>query len=216
MTSALVDSASKALLAASDQVAIISFLNDCTLDTYHVPHVDRPNYEGACFTSTLTPEDFPRWSWGRGERRFRDTTPDGLTDELYARAALAQAKGRAIGQIIRFLNIARNRLVTGLNFQDTIYRVKAHEAERFRDSGYDEERILEFPFVLQYAEYAGISLRQAADDIHLKGRFHAHYLLNTEGLRLKFFNRVRQATDPATLPGIADEFYNECFKNVMV
>ena len=216
MTSILVDSASKALLAASDSVPAISFLNECTLDTYHVPSVERPNYLGRCFTRTIPVADYPKWTWVRGERHFIATQADVLTHDLHARARLAQAKLRAITQILMHLNTSRNRLTSGIQMQETVYLTKFIEAMRFRDSGYDEDRILEFPYILQYAEFAGISLQQAADDIFLKARFDQHYLLNTEGLRLKYFAIIKSAQTPDDLTGIADKFKNECFSNVMV
>lgn len=216
MTSILVDSATKALLAASDSVPAIAFLNDCTLDTYHVSSVERPNYPKGCFTQSLAEADFPKWTWVRAERRFVPTQADMLTEALYARSRLASAKLRTILQIFMHLNTSRNRLANALHWQETIYLTKFMEAMRFRDCAYDEERILDFPYVLQYAEFAQIPLQQAADDIILKAKFDQHFLLNTEGLRLKYFAAVKAARTVEALDGLAEACKAECFSNVMV
>lgn len=216
MTSILVDSATRALLAASDSVAGIAFLNKALPDTYHVSHADRPNYTESGFVKSLVPAEFPRWSWRRRDRTFQETRPHLVTEALIARSALAIAKLRAFLMVTQHLNTARNRLVTGLQFQESVYLVKFIEATRFRAASYAEDRILEFPYVLQYAEFAGIPLRQAADDIILKAEFDQHFLLNTEGLRLKYLKLIREAASPGDLAGIGEACRRECFENTMV
>lgn len=216
MTSILVDSASKCLLAASSGVSGPAFLNGCMPDTYFVSWAERPHYVGQDFDKLFVEADYPKWSWVRRKRRFVPTNPDVLNDNLFARSRLAMAKLRAVEEITRHLNTSRNRLFTGLILQDTIYMIKFIEAMRFIESGYDEKRILEFPYVLQYSEFAEIPLRQAADDIYLKARLDSHFLLNTEALRLKYFKIIKAAETPADLNGVTEAFRLECFNNAMV
>ena len=54
-----------------------------------------------------------------------------------------------------------------------------------------------------------------ADDIILKARFDAHYLLNTEAIRLTYFNLVRKAQSLGALEGLLERFRVDCFSNQM-
>lgn len=204
------------MLAASQSAAKIAFLNEAMLDTYHVPNVERPHYLERCFTQTIPTAGYPNWTWAKGQRQFVPIRPEILTDALRERSKLACAKLAALSLILMHLNTSRNRLATDIQLQETVYMTKFIEAMRFRDSNYDEERILEFPYVLQYAEFADIPLRQAADDIYLKARFDSHFLLNTEALRLKYFAILKAAQTPGELEGVAESFRAECFTNLSV
>ncbi len=81
----------------------------------------------------------------------------------------------------------------------------------FRESGYDESMAIECPYVLQYADFSGISLQQAADDILLKSKFDRDLLMKTELLRLKFFRRIKEAQKPEEVALVIRDFFNDYY-----
>lgn len=213
MPSILVDSASRVLLAASPFVPAIVFVNECTLDSYHVPRAERPNYRDNAFFDALTMEDCTNWTWKRGQRAFHPTPAHVLNEDLRARARLAGEKARYIAMLMGHLSTVRSKLDRGVAGQEMVYRLKAGQAQRFKDSGYNEADLLHYPYVMQYADMEGISLKQAADDILLKAEFDGNYLLSTEGLRLQYFRLFRAEKNPDNLPRLLENFMTECFTN---
>lgn len=220
--SALLDSNTQIVLALSDNISAIVFLNECMSDTSHAVSVNYPNYtkslfhEKPFFLAREKPEHYPRWTWKEKTRTFVKTRPDVLTDGLIARSRLAVSKHGAISRIIVNLNQACYKVRTGFEFQETVYLTKKLQAQKFKDSGYDENVIMEYPYVLHYADYAGIPLKEAADDILFQAKLDDQHLANTELLRLRYFNKVRDATKPEQLPAIFEEFLRDCYINVKI
>jgi hypothetical protein len=114
------------------------------------------------------------------------------------------------------LSSTRMDMLTGVNFQDYVYIEKTAQARAFKASGYDEDRIFEFPYVLQYADFVGISLQQATDDILLKRSFDEEILVKTELIRLKYFNKVKQAQDITTFPDIYAQFMKDTYRSALI
>jgi hypothetical protein len=117
---------------------------------------------------------------------------------------------------VHFLNVARSSVDCGVSMQESVYTTKRAQAQSFRASGYDESQPADFPYVLQYADYARISMKEAADRILLKAKLDEHTLAKTELLRLKYFDRVRAAKAPQDLKKVDEEFMLEYFTNAMV
>lgn len=214
--SALVDSSTFAVLAVSSHVSAIVFVNECMQDTVHIPYAQFPNYRESLPIAACAAEEFPEWTWEAKTRTFIPTRPSVVTDALRARARLAGAKLGTISIIINELSIARYKVRTGVDFQETTYLTKKLEAQRFKDSGYDENRAIEFPYVLQYADFAGLSLKDAADKILLAAKFDDQLLAKTELLRLRYFNKVKEESDPERFAGIREEFLRDCYVNARV
>jgi hypothetical protein len=214
--SALLDFNTNVVLAISPRVFAIEFLSECMPDTLHAAFVHYPNYVHSAFFASLEPEDWPRLTWNMRERKFVDTEASLVTDQIRCRARLAAGKLDVIEGITDSLNIARYKLRTGVDLQDRVYLSKRSEAKKLRDSQYDEELIGDCPFVTQYADYADVSLKQAADDILLKAKFDEEMLVKTEMLRLRYFNLVRQANSPEQLSPIYTEFMRDCYVNARV
>lgn len=203
------------LLALSSHPSAVVVIAETMPEAQHQRDVAHPSYPEPFSLASIDASEFPRWSWTR-DRTFIETPPQLLTNEVRAQSRLAVAKIDAISRIIYRLNFTRYPVRTGVEFQETVYLSKRTEAERFKAAGYDESSMFEFPYVLQYADFAGISLRQAADDILFKAKLDDDVLAKTELLRLKYFHAVKTALTPEDLPHITESFVREFYLNSLV
>jgi len=218
--SILVDYETNAVLTVGVSTSALVFLKECMPDTYYSASVNLPNYKGlffgGFFLASVAPAEYPKWTWDRKKRVFRKTNPEVLTEALMARSRLASAKHKVISSIMNNISFARYPVATGIAFQETVYLEKKMQARAFRNSGYNEDMIMEYPYVVQYADFAGLSLRQAADDILLKAKFDDEILAKTELLRLKYFDKVRRAESVEELRKVAKDFIRVCYVNAKV
>jgi hypothetical protein len=95
--------------------------------------------------------------------------------------------------------------------QEAVYITKKTQAQRYKDAGYQGDD-LEYPYVMQYADFAGLSMRVAADEILLKATFDDEVLLKTEFFRLKYFELIKNMNDPGQADRITLDFRRECLK----
>jgi hypothetical protein len=219
---ALLDSSTNALLALTDVAPAIVFVHESVPDTWYVAGVNHPNYLRARLwrnpfpIASLPAECLPEWTWRADSRTFVKTPERALTENLRSRATLASAQASAIQRIMQNLNVARSTTDSGVVFQELVYHEKAIEARAFKEAGYDESRLMEFPFLRQYSEIAKVSARQAADDILLKAKLDKDILLKTEAMRLTYFARVRSAKKPDEIGAILEDFAREFHHNARV
>jgi len=204
-------------------MAAIVFLQEVFPDTGYVSAADEPHYRKPRLFSRkrlpidgLPPESLPLWRWDKPSRRIVRSPEHIVTPAIREKAVLAQAKARAIERIMLHLSIARYSLRTGVELQEIVYVNKRTQAEKFRDSGYDESSLLEYPHVLNYADFAGISLREAADTIILKAKLDDQLLAKTELLRLRYFKNVADAKSVKDLSTIIESFFRDCYWNAAV
>lgn len=213
--SVLLDSATKVVLTVGTDVSAMVFLSECVPDTRYASSVNKPNYVDSFlwlfFFESVKPEDYPKWTWDNLTRKFVKTKAGVLNDELLAKSRLAESKRAVIERIMTNLSIARFRSRTGVYRQEWVYADKKAQAEAFKASGYDENTLGEYPYVAQYADYAKTSPRQAADDILFKAKLDEHDIVNTELLRLRYFNLVKNAALPEELNTIMDRFMSDCY-----
>ena len=192
--SALIDVENNVVLIASTHISIIVFLNECMENTFHCPLVNSPHYENVFPLAAIPPEEYPQWSWDWKSRLFNKTTAAVTNTALTQKAVLASAKHAILKRLILNLSSMRYKVRTGVEFQETVYLTKTMQAERFKESGYDTSQLIEFPYVVQYADFAGIPIAQAADDILFKAHLDDDYLARSEMLRLKYFKAIAEAT----------------------
>jgi len=170
--------------------------------------VNSPHYRSSLihdepfFLARSDPEYYPEWEWNKKERRFSARKPDDVTVELRARSRLATAKCRAIAEIINTINTLRQPMRTDMTLQESVYLIKRMQAQAFKDANYDQKMVMEIPYVVQYADLASISFKEAADNILFRAQLDDGYLAKTELLRLKYFDLVREASEPAQIPSI--------------
>jgi hypothetical protein len=200
------------LLVCSSNVPAIVFLAETTMNTFHVLNAGFPNYPNGIAVDPVS-GSLAHLSWNGKDRVLRTTRVDMLTDALHARSRLALQKTHAITHMMLSLAAARVKIATGIPLQETVYMTKKLQAQRFKDSGYNEDNILAYPYVLQYADVAQIPLAAAADEILLKARLDDDVLSKTEMIRLAYFDRVRRATTPEDIPNILKEFDRESYMN---
>lgn len=207
---ALTDTNTNILLTVTPNSAALVFLQECTPGIKHSAAVNFPAYPDPFFLESVPPEEYPEWSFGR-DKLFKKTPPDMLTEEIRQRSRLLTAKVKFLRDLMISLSRAREKVSTGIASQAAVYILKRMQAQRFKDSGYDEKMIIEIPFVVHYADFANLSLKQAADDILFKAKLDDDLLSKTETLRLKYFRQIRDVTDPEEIPEIMRRFRVDCF-----
>ena len=216
---ALIDVGTSALLTLHTDSTTINFLEKISADTLSVPYVQSPHYStnyffghrGSRFLSHMRPGDYPLWTWDKPTRSFIPTRPDVITETLRMRSALATVKGHAFGLISKDISLARMRTWGGVMFQDTVYIIKRIQAQACKDSGYDELRSFEWPFVVMSADESNVDLKTAADEILLKAAMNDEILARTEQIRLHAMNRLKQTRDPNEIPEILKETSRMCW-----
>jgi len=206
--SAVVDHPTGVLLAAGVSSSASEFVCKCMSDTLCAHYVQIPS--PGWFESRGS-DRYIRWTWNYKHRIFSRTRPESMTDSLRSRSNLAQAKVDAMTSIVSNLGQIRHKVGIGVLLQETVYAVKRAQAREFKDSGYDETRIGEFPYVVQYADFVKTNMRQAADDILLKAKMGDDSLLKTELLRLRYFNKMRDTQDAGEVAQILRKFYTDCY-----
>ncbi|HTR18616.1 MAG TPA: hypothetical protein VMH91_01385 [Candidatus Paceibacterota bacterium] len=204
----------KRLLTISPYPSTLVFLEECTSGSFYVQEVNYPNYPDSFFLEGVPSESYPEWTW-TNERLFVRTPSEQVTDALRGQASLTTEKGKVVGRIMTTISASRDRVGTGVAFQETVYAMKAAQAKGFKDSGYDEQRLLEFPFVVQYADFANIDPKQAANDILFKSQMDEDQLAKTELLRLRYFNNAREAKTVEELTATLQRFYKDCYGAVI-
>jgi len=210
----LLDSSTSILLTIGSNHSSIAFLNECMPDTIAKSAVEYPNYTGffsRLFLARIKPKDYPKWTWDNKNRKFIKTNKNLISRSILDKSRVAESKRDIISKIMIHLTNARNKVGIGVAFQETVYLTKKMQAQEFKNFGYAEDLIMDFPYVLQYADYAKLSLKQAADDILFKAKLDEGLLAKTELLRLTYFNKVKKATDPDQLPAVYEEFIRDCY-----
>jgi hypothetical protein len=209
--SALVDSSSSILLSLNTNFPVTTFLAQAMSDTFTLYNVNFHHPDRPFPLEKARPEAYPMWTWSVPRRQFVRTRSGSLTEEIRKRSRLAVEKGRAIEHVMRSISMARYPLWNGPLFQESVYLAKKIEAESFKKAGYPEDAMIDYPYVVQYADLANIPLQQAADEILFKAKLHEDTLVKTEMLRMRYFNKIKNENDPAALKGILNEFVRESY-----
>jgi hypothetical protein len=186
---ALIDASSLALLALSPSPSIVSYLARSPMEMEAAYYINHPNYpKGLPMTSVHA---LPEYSWDGTARKIAPTDRDLLTPELAEKSHLAAAKSLALLEMSRAINRCRYQVWRELLLQETVYMTKKLQAEKFKDKKYPKKDILRYPYVMQYADLSGLSLKDAADEILFKAKLDDEMLAKTEYVRMKYFNLVR-------------------------
>ncbi len=208
--SVLVDSPTSSVLILSQSAPIVWCLSKYNADTQPYTYVNYPHYVRDFPFARCPPVKYPEWTWVVGKRLFEPTPPNLLTDELRRASALAVKKAGALEDVMRVVSIARYPVWRGVLLQEQVYVVKQAQAQRYKDEGYPDN-VLPYPYVLQYADYSGLSPREAADEILFKARLDDEHLVKTEAIRLRYFDRIRDAKNLDDMVPILADFKQEIF-----
>lgn len=210
--SALIDASTSALLALSTHAYVVSFLaKSQPLEAEQAHGVNWPNYYKSFPLEKADYRTYPNWTWDQNTRLFSPTAENLVTSDLRQRSDLAVRKSAVLREIIYELSVTRYTVWKGPLMQEAIYLTKKMEAEKFRDAGYPEDKILSYPYVLQYADFAGFTMREAADEILFKARLDDEFLAKTELLRLRYFNSIRNAATSDDITRVLTEFRREIY-----
>ena len=211
--SALVDASTSALLTLTQRVHIISFLEKTPMDAEHMYSVNYPNYIQRFEIADEPVESFPEWSWNASERLFVRTPERLLTESLRQRSLLAVKKSYVLFEIMNMISSARITACSGIAMQESVYMTKKTQAQRYKDAGYPGGDLFEYPYVLQYADLVGLSMRTAADEILFKARLSDDVLLKSEFFRLKYFELLKNAMEVALIDSIFIAFQRDFYKS---
>ena len=201
------------MLCLTEQPFIVVTLAKAAADTRAAHAVNWPNYGLNFSLEDMRP--WYRWTWGWEKRRFDRTPEPAVTLELKQRAELAGKKCDALREIIYELSIARYPVYRGVLMQEYVYAKKRDQALAFFNAGYPEDQAMFYPYVLQYADLVGMSLREAADEILFKANLDDEYLAKTELLRLKYFRLIKAATKPEEIAPILESFRRDTYHKSM-
>lgn len=218
MDGILVDTKSGAVMVWGIQEAALVEIASFTPGIFFQGGVQFPNYSGfwARIFLRFIARQSPLWSWGAESRTFSRTRQAYLTNELREQALILQAKYEILKDIIYALTFARQKILGAVPFQEAVYLAKRLQAERFAHSGYPEDQILRYPYVLHYADHAHLSPQEAADAILMKAGLDDELLSKTELMRLRFFQQIKEAASLEQLRSMREEFFREYFLNAKV
>ncbi len=206
LVSAVIDTSNNTLLAIGSYIPALFFLNEAMLDTEYVPGIVLTNDVHLIIKSG--PRSCPEWSWDRSRWTFKKTNPCIIEEWMRERAVLAAKKVETISRAIYRINNLRRKVGTGLLFQEMIYAEKEKQAQSLKDANFDEQFKTAAPYVVQYADYSGVPLRQAAEEILLQARLDHELLAKTEKVRLEIFKKIRLANTAEELEQIIKTFRN--------
>jgi hypothetical protein len=202
----VIDAGDNTLLAISTQIPSMVFLSDSLMDTVCAVGIVSPE---VLEITKSDPRTYPEWSWEFRTRAFSRTNPAIITEQMRERAVLAAKKGETISRATYLINRARDKVNTGLLFQETIYATKQKQAQLLKDAGFDEALAGSAPYVVQHADETGMSLQDAAEDMLFQAQLFYEHLEKTERVRLALFRKIRRAKTSGELDEIMERFYRE-------
>ena len=202
----VVDAGNNTLVAIGTQIPAMMLLRESLMDTVSYVGVVAPEI---LQIKESDPQTYPEWSWDFRNRAFSKTNPAIITEGMRERAVLAAKKGEMISRAAYLINRARDKVNPGLFFQETIYATKQKQAQLLKDAGFDETLAGSAPYVVQYADESGMSLRDAAEDILFQAQLFHEHLEKTERVRLALYRKIRRAKTSEELDEIMDRFQRE-------
>jgi len=212
----LMDAETNAVIYLSSQLTLVNFLQECIPDTYAMQNVNRADQRDFFLLAHLPPEKHAEWAWNHKASQLQKSNPALITERIRTKSRLARKKADLTESVIFHINIARSAVRKDIVFQETVYITKRDQAQRFKDRGYDETQAIEYPYVLQYADYRNIPLKQAADDILFKAKLRDDLMAKTELLRIMYFNKIKDANNAEELPLLYSEFLKDCYTNASI
>jgi len=202
----VIDAGNNTLVAIGTHIPAIVFLRDSLMDTIYDIGIVSPD---VLQIKKSDPRTYPEWSWDFGTRVFTKTNPAIITGGMRERAVLAAKKGEIISRASYVINRGRDKLNSGLFFQETIYATKQKQAQLLKDAGFDQTLAASAPYVVQYADESGMSLQDAAEEILFQAQLFHEHLEKTEKVRLALFRKIKRARTPGELDEIMERFQRE-------
>jgi len=205
----LIEMSSSVVLTTSLHGEAIARLAEMIPDSKAQYDVGHPNHMDTFPLEGLAADEYPKWSWDYRTRLLSPTSEHIVTKEVKELAVLASAKRDILVGVMLDLTRRRISATTGVCLQELVYTEKRKQARDFKQAGSDPDSGNSYPYVAQYADIAGTSLEQAADDILFAASLSDEILVRTEGIRIKYFNKIKFTNDPDRVRAIWKEYYEE-------
>lgn len=139
---------------------------------------------------------------------FEQDKDDFTFDELYNFHLIIE-KGAVLDFLNFRINVHRRSLLNGLFLQDSIYNFKQQEAEQILNNDNDNIEEINFPFLREYADSKNTDLKTAAKEVLIQTKLYKTRLNNTENMRLKYKNLIKNEKNIINLNFIFNEFLRE-------
>jgi hypothetical protein len=197
----LVDNETSRFLALSKWNSTITTLNESVENTY-VRHSLNKLYD---FKDIIVYSNKPFLI--RLYNGALEQDDDNFTyDELY-NFHLIMEKSAILDYLNFRINVHRRSVWNGLYLQESIYNFKQQEAEQFLNNENSDD--ISFPFLREYADSKDIDLKTAAKEILIQVKIYKTRLNNTENMRLKYKNLIKDCKDITKLDLILNQFLRE-------
>jgi hypothetical protein len=200
----LLDQGTSAFLVIGEDTQLISFLDEHIFDSFFLFLRPRNRFEARLIRSLMGSDELFTYGWNR-----KDSTIIRIKhfdNGLRAKSELARRKYNTLREVSYSIQYLRLYARKTLAFQESIYTAKKDEARRFKDKNYPESDILEYPYILQYADYRNISFKEACEAILTKASLGDADFAKTETLRIKYFNKIKEAKTSEDLDKILYDF----------
>lgn len=207
--SALIDSSTQVLLTLDTYVPALAFVAECTMDVRLISWIQFPNYPDTEQLLAFEPSLYSENRWDYKSRTLIKTYAHLLTDHIRAKSHLAHAKKNTIHEMIVRVNAMRAPMDSGLYLQEYIYLGKQLQAQRLKDSNFDENILKESSYVSECAQRLDITIEKAADLILSRAHIDHEFLTKTERLRSEYFDRIKNVQQLDELPEIRSEFFSK-------
>ncbi len=192
--SALIDTSTAVLLCVRKEAPITAFLAKAITEAEQIFNVNFPYYMERFPLATANPYTYPGLMWDMNIRKFLPTPEKVLTDELRYRSALAVKKANVLHEFIQTIIFGRHNVWSGLPMQESIYMAKRLQAQRYKDKRCPKDDF-NYPYIRQFAELSGLTMRAAADEILFKAQLDDYVLAKSELIRMKYFRLLKDAKD---------------------
>ena len=200
----LFDNETNRLLAVSKWTYTISTLNEANENTYSRHSLNKIYDLKSCNFEVISTKCFlVRFYNGKFEK-----DEDNFTfDELYT-FHLNIEKAAVLDYLNFRLNLHRRSVLNGLFLQESIYNFKQQEAEEIQKNS-EVVDDTNYPFLREYAELKNIDLKTAAKEVLIQIKIYKTRLNNTETMRLKYKNLIKECSDITKINSIFSQFLRE-------
>lgn len=205
--SVLIDSDTRAVLAVGEHYNLLYFLSEWMLDTDVIATPSKNIFNSRFYNKLSKSEEPYLFRWEYGSKKIILNT--NLTEEVKNKSTIARAKYRILQEVSQYVFDMRLAAFKGLFLQDYIYSLKREEANKFVSDGYPENEFYKYPFVNQYAKFAGVSLKESAESILFKVTSSSAILSKSELFRMKYFKRIKEASSVEQLESIKKDMFSE-------
>jgi hypothetical protein len=190
---ALLDGQTYAVLVVSNYIEPLFYLSEFDLDS-NLVELKYDNYFTYKFYEKLLSASEPfEYRYDKFHKKL--FTNNNLKEYLKDKSKLIKEKALAIEEVLSRIIFFRQNNHKNLHLQDDIYLYKEIEANNFKNRGYPDDEILDYPFILQYADFKEIDYKTATEEILFKSKLYKGSLARTEELRIQTLKKIKEAKD---------------------